>query len=82
MKMQTDYSLVIAIVGSAVAIIGVVIAMMFWARSEGNSLRQEMKDDRKDMLQITRNIENTMHAINNEIRDFHRQLLEIQRKVG
>jgi len=75
MKMQTDVGLVIAIVGSAVAIVGVVIAMMFWSRTEANSLREEMKEDRKDLLQISRNIEN-------EMRDFHRQLLEIQRRVG
>jgi len=67
-----DLGIIIAIVGSAVAIIGVVIAMMFWVRQEANSLRGEAKEDRKDLLQISRNIEN-------EMKDFHSRLLEIER---
>lgn len=77
--MAHDLSLVIAIVGSAVAIVGVVVGMFLWLRDEANNDRRSMQDiqreDRKDLLQISRNIEN-------EMRDFHRQLLEIQRKVG
>jgi hypothetical protein len=77
--MQTDIGLVIAIVGSAVAIVGVVVGMFLWLRGEANNDRRSMQDiqreDRKDLLQISRNIEN-------EIRDFHRQLLDLQRKVG
>ena len=77
--MQTDLGLVIAIVGSAVAIVGVIVGMFLWLRGEANNDRRSMQDiqreDRKDLLQISRNIEN-------EIRDFHRQLLDLQRKVG
>lgn len=67
-----DLGVIIAIVGSAVAIIGVVISMMFWVRQESNSLRADARDDRKDLLQISRNIENAM-------KDFHYKLLEIER---
>lgn len=67
-----DLGVIVAILGSAVAIIGVVISMMFWCRAEANSLRQEAKEDRKDLLQISRNIEM-------EMRDFHSRLLEIER---
>lgn len=67
-----NISLVIAIVGSAIAIVGVVIAMMFWVRSEGNSLRAEQKEDRKDLMQLVRSIEM-------EMKDFHYKLLEIER---
>jgi len=67
-----DLGVIIAIVGSAVAIIGVVISMMFWVRQESNSLRADAKDDRKDLLQISRNMEN-------EMKDFHFRLLEIER---
>lgn len=72
-----DLGIIIAIIGSAIAIVGVVIAMMFWSRSEANSLRLEAKEDRKDLLQISRNIEI-------EMRDFHHRLLEIEknRKIG
>jgi len=68
-----NISLVIAIVGSAIAIVAVVIAMMFWVRSEGNELRKEQKEDRKDLMQLVRSIEI-------EMKDFHYRLLEIERK--
>lgn len=74
-----NLGLIIAIVGSAVAMIGVVIAMMFWCRGEANSLRNEAKDDRKDFLQIIRNIENCITEIKMENKDFHYRLLEIEK---
>ena len=67
-----DIGVIIAISGSTVAIIGVMIAMMFWMRSEGNSLRTDQKEDRKDILELIR-------AIDIEIKDFHYRLLEIER---
>jgi len=67
-----DLGIIIAIIGSAVAIIGVVMAMMFWVRTESNSLRSEAKEDRKDILNLIR-------AIENEMKDFHYRLLEIER---
>lgn len=70
--MIENLGLIIAIAGSAMAIIGVVISMMFWVRQETNSLRNDAKEDRKDLLQISRNIEL-------EIKDFHYRLIEIER---
>jgi hypothetical protein len=67
-----DLGIIIAVVGSSIAIIGVVISMMFWVRQEANSLRYEQKEDRKDLIQISRNIEF-------EMQDFHAKLLEIER---
>lgn len=64
--------LIIAIVGSAIAIIGVVISMMFWMRSEANSMRSDQKEDRKDILELIR-------SIDKEMKDFHFRLLEIER---
>ena len=64
--------LIIALVGSTISIIGVVIAMMFWVRSEANTLRVEAKEDRKDLVQISRNMEA-------EMKDFHYRLLEIEK---
>lgn len=70
--MTQDIGLIIAITGTGIAIVGVVLAMMFWIRQEANALRAEAKEDRKDMLQISRNIEI-------EMRDFHIRLLDIER---
>ena len=67
-----DLGIIIAISVGTVSIIGVVISMMFWCRQEANSLRAEAKEDRKDLLQISRNIET-------EMKDFHYRLLEIDR---
>lgn len=67
-----DLGLIIAIVGTGIAMVGVVIAMMFWARTEANSFRKEQKDDRKDFLTILREIQE-------EMKDFHYRLLEIER---
>ena len=64
--------IIIAVVGTGVAMIGVVIAMMFWCRQEANLLRGEAKEDRKDLMQIARNMEL-------EMKDFHYRLLEIER---
>lgn len=67
-----DLALIIAVVGTAISLIGVVIAMMFWARTEANSLRKEQKEDRKDLISLVR-------AIENEVRDFHSRLFEIEK---
>lgn len=67
-----DLGIIIAVVGSSVAIIGVVISMMFWVRQEANDLRSEQREDRKDLIQISRNIEI-------EMQDFHAKLLEIEK---
>lgn len=64
--------LIIAVVGVGIAMVGVVISMMFWVRDEANSIRADQREDRKDLLQISRNIEI-------EMKDFHHQLIEIQR---
>ena len=69
-----DLALVIAVVGVGIAMVGVVISMMFWVRSESNTLRSEAKEDRKDLLQISRNLEVAVQAIQVEMRDFHARL--------
>ncbi len=77
--MTQDLGLIIAIVGTGVTMVGVVIAMMFWVRSEANTLRAEAKEDRKDLLQISRNLEISVNAIQAEMKDFHYKLLEIEK---
>lgn len=72
----TDMGLVVTIIASSTGIIAVVIAMFFWIRSEANNDRRHMQDlqreDRKEILEISRNIQN-------EMKDFHFQLIEIEK---
>ena len=75
-----DLGIIIAIVGTAMAMIGVVISMMYWVRSESNSLREDSKEDRKNFLQLNRNIEILVGAMGQEMRDFHNRLVEIEKK--
>jgi hypothetical protein len=67
-----DNGVIIAISGSTIAIVGVVIAMMFWCRQESNSVREAQKEDRKDILELIR-------AIDREMKDFHYRLIEIEK---
>ncbi len=70
--MENAIGLIIAIVGTGIAMIGVVITMMFWVMQESNTLRSDAKEDRKGLINIVKSIES-------EIRDFHFRLLEIER---
>jgi hypothetical protein len=64
--MSHDFALIMTILGVGIAMVGVMISMMFWARSEANSLRQEQKEDIKDLLMISRNLENAIHKLQKE----------------
>lgn len=70
--MTTDVGLIVAIVGVGIAIVGVVISMMFWVRSESNSLRNDQKEDRRELIQISKNMEL-------EMKEFYHQLLNIKK---
>ena len=77
--METDLGLIIAIVGTGLAMVGVVIAMMFWVRQESNSLRSEAKEDRRDFLHLIREMKDTIHEIHLETKEFHHRLVEIEK---
>jgi len=64
--MNHDFALIMTILGVGLAMVGVMISMMFWARSEANCLRQEQKEDIKDLLMISRNLENAIHKLQKE----------------
>jgi hypothetical protein len=74
-----DYTLVYTIAASTIAIVGTLIAMMFWVRSEANTLRAEAKEDRKDLIEIGRNLHLTTIVIQQEIKDFHSRLYTIEK---
>lgn len=75
-----DYGVIIAVTGTGVAMVGVMISMMFWMRGEANTLRAEAKEDRRDLMQISRNLELTVGAIQNEIKDFHGRLISLEER--
>ena len=81
--MQESLGLIIAIVGTGIAIVGTVLALMFWVRQESNELRKEAKEDRKDLIQLVRSIEleviSFKSIVNEEMKDFHYKLLEIEK---
>ena len=60
-----DLGIIIAIVGTGFAMVGVTIALFLWNRSEANS-------DRRDMV-------NLVLAIQSEVRDFHNRLIDIEK---
>lgn len=75
-----DYGIIIAVTGVGIAMVGVMISMMFWMRGESNSLRSDAKEDRKDLIQVSRNLELAVNGMQNEMRDFHTRLVEIEKK--
>ncbi len=65
-----DWSQILTIIGSN-------LALFIWARTEANSDRKQLENiinaDRKDMLQIIREIKD-------EIKDFHGRLCAIEER--
>ncbi len=61
-----NISLLYAVGGSTIAIIGCMISLFLWLRSEANS-------DRRDMMNIIREIQQ-------EIKDFHGRLCTIEER--
>ncbi len=61
-----DIGIVIGMLGTAVTLVGTVLGLFLWNRSEANA-------DRRDMVNI-------VLAIQSEVRDFHNRLIEVERK--
>ena len=57
---MTDLTILLSIVGSSIAILGIVVALILWMRSEANA-------DRRDII-------NLIVAIKDEMKDFHGRL--------
>lgn len=76
-----DWNQVLTIVGTNIALIlaslGTTITLFLWARSEASQDRRQWHDeasqDRRDMLTLLRGIQD-------EIKDFHSRLLDVERK--
>lgn len=68
-----DLGIIVSIVGSAVAIVGAVIALFLWTRSEANA-------DRRDIVNLILAIKEEISAIHLEVRDFHNRLIAIEER--
>jgi hypothetical protein len=79
-----NLGLIITIVGSAIAIVGVTITLMLWVRGEANADRRDIVDL---IVQIKQDISTTreetsklINEIHLEMKDFHHRLLNIESK--
>lgn len=79
--MPPDLGLIIAIVGTGIAMVGVMISLMFWMRQEANGLRAEAKEDRRDFIHLIEAIKEDVRAMQSEMKDFHNQLINMKRKT-
>lgn len=68
-------SFVIAMMGSVIAIVGVMIALFLWNRGEANA-------DRRDIVNLIVAIKEDVSAIQLEMRDFHNRLCAIEERRG
>lgn len=76
-----EWNQVLTIVGTNIALIlaslGTTITLFLWSRSEASIDRRqfhdEIREDRKDLLSL-------MRAIQDETKEFHSRLIEIERK--
>lgn len=72
-----DLGIIIAVVGSAIAIVGVMIALFLWTRSEANA-------DRRDIVNLIIAIKEDAHAFSEkmaaESKDFHTRLCLIEER--
>lgn len=66
-----ELGIIIAIVGSAVAIVGTVLTLFLWVRGEANSDRKDLSNDIKE-LRI--DLITVMRGISDEMKDFHGRL--------
>lgn len=84
MMISIDVVTLIAVIASPFALLAVVIALFLWLRSEANSDRRYtheiQREDRRDLLQISKNIELLVEAIQKEMKDFHGRLCSIEER--
>jgi len=82
MNETIEYATLITILCSTFAIILSMFGMFLWVRSEANSDRRNFqgiqREDRKDLLNTTRNLELILQGIQQEMKDFHSMLCDIE----
>lgn len=75
--MEQSLGLIIAIVGSAIAIVGVMVALFLWTRGEANSDRRHFDQENKT---LRRELIDVIRSIDQEMKDFHGRLCAIEEK--
>lgn len=77
-----DIQTLIAVIGCTFAIILSMAALFLWVRSEANNDRRSISDiqreDRKDLLQISRNMEIILREMQQEMKEFHGRLCSLE----
>ena len=83
MVMGIDITILIAVIASPFAILGVIISLFLWLRSESNADRRRFDDilekHQKEMAEVSKNMDKTIVAIQFEMKDFHNRLVEIEK---
>lgn len=74
-----DLGIIIAIVGSTSAIIGVTVALILWARGEANADRRDIVNL---IIAIKEDASNFRKEMAQESRDFHARLCVIEENRG
>lgn len=77
-----DLGLIVAIVGTGLAMVGTLFGVIFWTRGEANALRAEANADRRDIVNLVISIKEDIQAIQLEIKDFHNKLCAIEERRG
>lgn len=73
-----EWKEVIALMGAVfIANMGVIIPLFLWTRSESNADRREYANERRDILQIIRNLQIEMK---DEMKDFHGRMCAIEER--
>jgi hypothetical protein len=79
-----DLATLVAVLAGTFAILAAMISLFLWLRAEANADRrgfhEVQREDRKDLLQITRNLEIILLGIQQEMKDFHNRLCIIEEK--
>ena len=77
-----DLATLVAVLAGTFTILATMVSLFLWLRSEANADRRHIheiqREDRKDLLQLTRNIENMIQAIQTEMQDFHSRMAAME----
>jgi hypothetical protein len=68
-----DWTIILTGAGTVIAVIGSNIALMSWLRADIKEIKSEASADRRDILQLTRNIQE-------ETKDFHGKLCRLDER--
>lgn len=84
MPITFDIATFSAVIASTIAILGTIIGLFLWLRTEANADRRELasvqKKDREDLLTLTYGFKETLNEMRFEMKDFHNRLINIEKK--